>query len=84
MKHFSVIDASTPASLFSSGTIDLPSPESLQELLNLLVAASVLADSVESDSHLASVPPDVEPFSDPAGQDCVRKFMLELPTLNLD
>ena len=78
----SVKDAPTPASLF--GTIDLPSPELSQYLFNLLVAAPVLADSTESDSRLASVPPDAELFSNPAGQDRVRELMLELPTFNLE
>ena len=56
----SIVDASTTGSLFSSGTIDLPSPELSQDLLTLLTAAPVLAGSVESDSRLTSVPPDVE------------------------
>ena len=77
-------DASMPASAFSFGTNDLPSPEPSQDLFALLLAAPVLADSTESASCLASVPADVKPFSDPAGQDRVRELMLELPTLNLE
>ena len=80
--NLSVKTASTPASLF--GTIDLPSPASSQELFTLLTAALVLADSTESASHLASVPPGTEIFSNPAGQDRVRELMLELPTLDLE
>ena len=80
----SLKDASTPASLLSSGPIDVPSPESSQDLFNRLLAAPVLADSTESDSRLASVPPDIELFSDPAGQDRIRELMLELPILNLE
>ena len=79
----SIVDASTPASLFSSGTIDLPSLELLQDLFTLLTAVPVFAHSAESDSGLVSVPPDVKPFSDPAGQDRVREFTLELSALNL-
>ena len=75
----SVQAASTPASLLSSGLIEAPSPESSDELFNRL-----LADSTESDSRLASVPPDVELFNDPAGQDRIRELMLELPLLNLE
>ena len=77
-------DASTPASAFLFGTNDLPSPKPSQDLFALLLAAPVLADSTESASRLASVPADVELFSDPAGQDRVRELMLELPTLNLE
>ena len=82
----SVKDAPTPASLLSSGPIDVPSPESSQDLFNRLLAAPVLADSTESDSRStdSSVPPDVELFSDPAGQDRIRELMLELPILNLE
>ena len=76
-------DASTPASAFSFGTSDLPSAEPSQDLFYLLLAAPVIADSTESASRLASVPADVEPFSNPAGQDRVRELMLELPTFNL-
>ena len=75
----SIQAASTPASLLSSGPIEAPSPESSDELFNCL-----LADSTESDSRLASVPPDVELFSDPAGQDRIRELMLELPILHLE
>ena len=60
-------DASTPASAFSFGTSDLPSPDPSQDLFDLLLAALVLADSTESASRSASVPADVKPFSDPAG-----------------
>ena len=78
-------DASTPASFLSSGPIEAPSLESSPDLFTLLTAAApVLADSTESASRLASVPPDVEPFSDPAGQDRVRELMLELPILDLE
>ena len=77
-------DASTPASFLSSGTIDVPSLESSPDLFTLLTAAApVIADSMESASRLASVP-DVELFSDPAGQDRIRELMLELPTLDLE
>ena len=75
----SVQAASTPASLLSSGPIEAPSPESSDELFNRL-----LADSTESASRLASVPPDVELFNDPAGQDRIRELLLELPILNLE
>ena len=78
-------DASTPASFLSSGPIHAPSLESSPDLFTLLTAAApVIADSTESASRLASVPPDVELFSDPAGQDLVRKLMLELPILDLE
>ena len=78
-------DASTPASFLSSGPIDAPSLESSPDLFTLLTAAApVIADSTASASRLASAPPDVELFSDPAGQDRVRELMLELPTLNLE
>ena len=78
-------DASTPASFLSSGPIEAPSLESSPDLFTLLTAAApVLADSTESASRLASVPPDVEPFSAPAGQDRVRELMLELPILDLE
>ena len=81
--NLSVKTASTPASLL--GTIDLPSPESSDELFALLTAAApVLAASTESASRLASVPPGAELFSDPAGQDRVRELMLELPSLTLE
>ena len=80
----SVKDASMPASLLSSGPIDVPSPGSSQDLFNHLLAAPVFADSMESDSRLASVPPDVKLFSDPAGQDRIRELMLEIPILNLE
>ena len=76
-------DASTSASPFSFGTNDLPSPEPSQDRFDMLLAAPVLTDFVESASRLASVPADVEPFRDPAGQDRVRELMLELPTLHL-
>ena len=79
--NLSVKTASTPASLL--GTIDVPSPESSEELFTLLTAAPVLADSTESASRLASVPPGAELFSDPAGQDRVRALILELSTLDL-
>ena len=76
-------DASTPASCFSSGTVF--SLESSPDVFALLTAPPpVIADSMESASRSASDPPDVEPFSDPAGQDRVRELMLELPTLNLE
>ena len=78
-------DASTPASFLSSGPIDVPSLESSPDLFTLLTAAApVIADSTESASRLPSVPPDVELFSDPAGQDRVRELMLELPILDLE
>ena len=78
-------DASTPASFLSSGPIDVPSLESSPDLFTLLTAAApVIADSTESASRLASVPADVEPFSDPAGQDRIRELRLELPTLDLE
>ena len=78
-------DASTPASFLSSGPIDALSLESSPDLFTLLTAAApVLADSTESASRSASVPPDVELFSDPAGQDRVRELMLELPILDLE
>ena len=76
-------DASTPASYLSSGTVLLL--ESSPDLFALLTAPPpVIADSMESASRSASVPPDVEPFSDPAGQDRIRELMLELPTLELE
>ena len=78
-------DASTPASFLSSGPIDALSLESSPDLFTLLTAAApVIADSTESASRSASVPPDVELFSDPAGQDRVRELMLELPILDLE
>ena len=76
-------DASTPASYFSSGTVF--SLESSPDVFALLTAPlPVIAYSTESASRSASDPPDVEPFSDPAGQDRVRELMLELPTLNFN
>ena len=84
-EHEAPEDASTPASFLSSGPIDAPSLESSPDLFTLLTAAAPdLADSTESASGLASVPPDVELFSDPAGQDRVRELMLELPILDLE
>ena len=81
--NVSVKTASTPASLL--GTIDFSSPASSDELFALLTAAApVLADSTDSASRLASVPPGAELLSDPAGQDRVRELMLELPTLDLE
>ena len=76
-------DASTPASYLSSGTVF--SLESSPDLFAVLTASPpVIADSMQSASRSASVPADVEPFSDPAGQDRVRELMLELPTLDLE
>ena len=65
--HYPSQDASTPAAAFLFGTSDLPSPEPSQDLFDLLLAALVLADSIESASRLGSVPADVEPFSNPGG-----------------
>ena len=80
-EHESPQDTSTPASCLSSGPILL---ESSPDLFTLLTAAApVIADSTESASRSVSVPPDVELFSDPAGQDRIRELMLELPTLDL-
>ena len=76
-------DESTPASYLSSGTVF--SLESSPDVFALLTAPPpAIADSTESASRSASDPPDVEPFSDPAGQDRVRELMLELPTLHLE
>lgn len=83
----SVLGASTPASLLSSGPIEVLSPVSSDELFNTLVASApavIVADSLESDLRLESETADVQSFSDPAGQDRVRELMLDLPVLYLE
>ena len=47
-------DASTSASPFSFGTNDLPSPEPSQDRFELLLAAPILTDSVESASRVCA------------------------------